>query len=69
MVLSSEGFMKKNKAKDETLTKSDVQTVYNYSIYPRDSKITTDRFGNLNNDSMGGIKIKLIHLHLYKNQT
>ena len=37
------------------MNKSQLQKVYNYSIYPRDSKIYSDReFVNIDNGSMGG---------------
>ena len=34
-------FMQKYNLKDQTMNESDLQKVYNYKIYPRDSKITT----------------------------
>ena len=47
--------MKKYKLKNNTMTESELQRVYNYSIYPRDSKIYTDRgFVNIDNGSQGG---------------
>ena len=48
-------FMKKYNLKDETMNESDLQKVYNYKIYPRDSRITTNKgFVNIDNGSMGG---------------
>ena len=37
------------------MNESELQRVYNYSIYPRDSKIFSDEgFVNIDNGSMGG---------------
>ena len=48
-------FMRKNKLKNDTMNESQLQRVYNYSIYPRDSKIYTDKgFVNIDNGSRGG---------------
>ena len=42
--------MKKYNLKDQTMSESDLQKVYNYKIYPRDSKITTNKgFVNIDN--------------------
>ena len=39
------------------MNESDIQRVYNYPLYPRDSKIYSDKgFVNFDNDSMGGIQ-------------
>ena len=47
-------FMKK-KLKDDTMNESQLQRVYNYPIYPRDSKIFSGRgFVNIDNGSQGG---------------
>ena len=43
MILTLKQFMKKYNLKDQTMSESDLQKVYNYKIYPRDSKITSDR--------------------------
>ena len=41
--------------KDDTMNKSDLQSVYIFPIYPRDSKTISDRgFVNPDNGSMGG---------------
>ena len=32
-------FMKKYNSKNDTMNESDLQRVYNFNIYPRDSKI------------------------------
>ena len=40
-ILSFKETMKKSNLKNETMKESDLKHVYNYIIYPRDSKITT----------------------------
>ena len=48
-------FMKKYNLKNETMNESELQRVYNYPIYPRGSKIHSDRgFVTLDNASQGG---------------
>ena len=47
--------MKKYKLKNDTINGSQLQRIYNYPIYPRDSKIHSDRgFVNIDNGSQGG---------------
>ena len=47
--------MKKYNLKDDTMNESELQRVYNYSIYPRDSEIYSDKgFVNIDDGSMGG---------------
>ena len=47
--------MKKFNLKINTMNESQLQNVYNYKIYPRDSKIITDKeFINIDNGSRGG---------------
>ena len=47
--------MKKYNLKDDTMNESRLQRVYDYSIYPRDSKIYSDKgFVNIDNGSQGG---------------
>ena len=54
-VLEFKDFMKKYKLKDDTANESQLQRIYNYPIYPRDSKICSDRgFVNIDNGSQGG---------------
>ena len=54
-MLNFKNFMKKNSLKNDTLNESDLQKVYNYPIYPRDSKRYSDRgFVNIDNGSQGG---------------
>ena len=38
MILSLKQFMEKYNLKDQTMNENDLQKVYNYKIYPRDSK-------------------------------
>ena len=46
--------MKKYKLKDDTMNEFQLQRVYNYPIYPRDSNIKSDKgFVNIENGSMG----------------
>ena len=42
-VLNFKDFMKKRNLKNDTMNKSQLQRIYNYPIYPRDSKIFSDR--------------------------
>ena len=42
-VLNFKDFMKKHKLKNDTMNESQLQRVYNYPIYPRDSKIYSDK--------------------------
>ena len=52
-ILTFKGFMKKCKLKNDTMIESGLQRIYIYNIYPRDSKITTDKaFVNIDNGSM-----------------
>ena len=54
-ILSFNDFMKKYNLKDYTMNESQLQKVYNYPIYPRDSKIFSARgFVNRDNGSQGG---------------
>ena len=54
-VLNFKGFMKKYKLKKDTMNKSQLQKISNYAIYPRDSKINSERrFNNIDNGSQGG---------------
>ena len=54
-VLTFKDFMKKNKLKNNTMDESQLQRIYNYNIYPRDSKIDSDKgFVNIDNGSQGG---------------
>ena len=54
-VLNFKDFMKKYKLKNDTMNESQLQKVYNYPIYPGDSRIYSDRgFVKIDNGSMGG---------------
>ena len=47
--------MKKTNIKNDTMNENDLQRLYNYTIYPRDSKIITDKgFVDFDNGSQGG---------------
>ena len=54
-VLTFEDFMKKYNLKNDTMNESQLQKIYKYPIYPRDSKILSDKgFVKTDNGSMGG---------------
>ena len=54
-VLNFKNFMKKYNLNNNTMNESELQRVYNYPIYPRDSKIYSDRgFVNIDNGDQGG---------------
>ena len=54
-VLNFKDFMKKYNLKNDTMNESQLQKVYNYHIYPRDSKIYSDKgFVNIDDGRMGG---------------
>ena len=54
-VLNFKDFMKKYKLKNDTMNESQLQKVYNYPIYPKDSKIYSDKgFANIDNGYQGG---------------
>ena len=54
-VLYFKDFMKKYNLKKDTMNESQLQRVYNYPIYRRDSKIHSDKgFVNIDNGSQGG---------------
>ena len=47
--------MKKYNLKNDTMNESDLQRVYKFRIYPKDSKLYSDkRFINLDNVPQGG---------------
>ena len=53
-ILNFKDFMKKNNLKDDTMNESQLQKIYNYPIYPRDSKIYSDKgFVNIDNGAQG----------------
>ena len=54
-ILNFKDFMKKYKLKNDTMNESQLQEIYNYTIYPRDSKIYSDKgFVNIDDGSRGG---------------
>ena len=54
-ILNFEDFMKKYNLKIDTMNESKLQRVYDYSIYPRDSKIYLDKgFVKIVDGSVGG---------------
>ena len=54
-VLNFKDFMKKHNLKNDTMNESELQRIYNYPIYPRDSKKYSDKeFVNIDNGSQGG---------------
>ena len=54
-ILIFKDFMKKYNLKNDILNESQLQRFYNYPIYPRDSKIYSDKgFVNIDNGRMGG---------------
>ena len=54
-ILTFKDFMKKYNSRNDAMNESQLQRIYNYSIYPRDSKIYSDRgFVNIDNGSQGG---------------
>ena len=54
-LLTFKDFMRKYNLKNETMNESQLQRIYNYPIYPRDSKIYSNGgFVNIDNGSQGG---------------
>ena len=54
-VLNFKDFIKKINLKNDTMNESQLQIIYNYPIYPRVSKIFSDKgFVNIDNGSQGG---------------
>ena len=54
-ILNFIDFMKKYKLKNDTMNESQLQTIYNYNIYPRDSKIISDKgFVIIDDGRLGG---------------
>ena len=54
-VLNFKIFMKKHRLKDDTMNESELQRIYKYPFYPRDSKIHSDRgIINIGNYENGG---------------
>ena len=54
-ILNFREFRKKYKLKNDTMNEYQLQKIYNYPIYPRDSKIYSDKvFVNMDNGIRGG---------------
>ena len=54
-VLNFKDFMKKYKLKNDTMNELQLQKIDNHPVFPRDSKIYSDKgFVNIDNGSMGG---------------
>ena len=54
-LLNFKDFMKKYNLKNDTMNETELQRIYNYPIYPRDSKIHSDKgFINIDDGSKGG---------------
>ena len=54
-ILNFKVFMKIHKLNNNTMNESQLQKIYNYNIYPRGSKIISDKgLVNIDNGSMGG---------------
>ena len=64
-VLNFKDFMKKYDLKNDTMKETQLQRIYNYPIYPRDSKIHSDKgFVNIDNGSQGVFIILKITNHI-----
>ena len=54
-ILNFKDFMKNYNLKDDTINESQLQKIYIYHIYPRNSEIYSDKgFVNIDNGSQGG---------------
>ena len=54
-ILNFKDFMKKYNLKNNTMNESDLQKIYNYPIYPKNSKIYSDKgFVNIGDYQNGG---------------
>ena len=54
-ILKFKDFLKQYKLKNETMIESELQRLYNYPIYPRDSKVYSNKaVVNIDDGSMGG---------------
>ena len=66
-ILNLKDFMKKYKLKNDTMNESQLQKIYIYPIYPRDSKIYSDKgFVNIDNGSQGGTHWTCFYISDYK---
>ena len=54
-ILNFKDFMNKYKLRNDTMNESHLQIIYKYPIYPKDSKIYSDKgFVNIDNGQMEG---------------
>ena len=54
-ILNFRDFMKKYNLKNDAMNESQLQKIYNYPIYPRDSKIYSDKvFVNIDDGRLNG---------------
>ena len=54
-ILNFRDFMRKYKIKNNTMNEFQLQKIYNYNTYPRESKIYSDRgYVHMDNGSQGG---------------
>ena len=54
-ILNFKDFMKKHNLKNDTMNESNLQRVYSYPIYPRESRLYSGRgFVNTHDGSQGG---------------
>ena len=54
-ILNFKDFMEKYNLKNKTMNESELQRINDYEIYPRDSKLYSDKgFVNIDNGSQGG---------------
>ena len=54
-IINFEDFLKKYNLKNDTMNESELQRVYNYPIYPKNSKIYSNKgFVNIDDGRMGG---------------
>ena len=62
-IFNFKDFMKKYNLKNDTMNELELQRVYKYNIYPRDSKIFSDKgFVNIDNGSQGGTHWTCFHI-------
>ena len=54
-ILNFKDFVKKYNLKNKTMNEPEIQKIYSFNIYPRDSKILSDHgFVNIDNGPQGG---------------
>ena len=66
-ILRFKDFKEKNNSKNDAMNESELQKIYNYPIYPRDSKIHSDKeFVNIDKGSQGGTHWKFFYIQYHK---